>query len=54
MAFKLHPYVNIGDKVIVVDGPLQGAVGYYICPNYDKGKLILSLLICLTVPLKLR
>ena len=43
MALKLHPYVNVGDKVIVVDGPLQGTVGYYVAPNHDKGKLILSL-----------
>ena len=43
IALKLHPYVNVGDKVIVVDGPLQGAVGYYLSPNHDKGKLILSL-----------
>jgi len=43
MALKLHPYVNLGDKVIVVDGPLQGAIGYYVSPNHEKGKLILSL-----------
>ena len=43
IALKLHPYVNVGDKVIVVDGPLQGVAGYYLSPNHDKGKLILSL-----------
>ncbi len=42
MNLKLHPYVNVGDQVVVVDGPLQGAVGYYISPNHDKGKLLLS------------
>lgn len=43
MALKLHPYVNVGDQVIVVDGPLQGTVGYYVAPNHEKGKLVLSL-----------
>lgn len=43
MNLKLHPYVNVGDQVIVVDGPLQGAVGFYLSPNHEKGKLILSL-----------
>ena len=43
IALNLHPYVNIGDQVIVIDGPLQVTVGYYVAPNHDKGKLILSL-----------
>lgn len=39
---KLHPYVNVGDKVIVVDGPLEGAIGFYVRPNHDRGKLLVS------------
>lgn len=43
VAVKLHPFINVGDRVIVVEGPLEGAVGFYIQPNYDKGKLVVSL-----------
>ncbi len=43
MALKLHPYVNVGDRVIVVDGPLEGSIGFYDRPNHEKGKLIISL-----------
>ena len=42
-SLKLHPYVKVGDRVIVVDGPLQGAIGFYVRPNHDRGKLIVSL-----------
>lgn len=41
-ALKLHPYVNVGDRVIVMNG-VEGAIGYYIHPDHEKGKLIVSL-----------
>lgn len=42
-ALKLHPYIKVGDSVIVVDGPLAGTVGYFIRPDYNHSKLIVSL-----------
>ena len=38
-----HPYLDKGDKVIVVDGPLKGAIGIYEEFDKEKGKLIVSL-----------
>jgi len=39
---KPHPYLNIGDKVIVVEGPLKGAIGIFTGFDHKKGKLIIS------------
>lgn len=38
-----HPFLNEGEKVVVIDGPLKGATGIYIKPNEKKCKLIVSL-----------
>ncbi len=37
-----HPYLNIGDRVVVVEGPLRGAVGIFEKFNDKKGTLIIS------------
>lgn len=36
------PYLNEGERVVVVDGPLKGAIGVYIRADQDKGKLIVQ------------
>ncbi|MBI4379307.1 MAG: UpxY family transcription antiterminator [Nitrospinae bacterium] len=38
-----HPYLNEGDKVIVIEGPLKGAIGIYNRFDHVRGKLIVSL-----------
>lgn len=37
-----HPYLNIGDRVVVVEGPLRGAIGIFEKFNDKKGTLIIS------------
>lgn len=37
-----HPYLKIGDRVVVVDGPLRGAVGIFERFNDKKGSLVIS------------
>lgn len=37
-----HPYLNIGDKVVVIDGPLKGAIGIFEKFNDKKGTLVIS------------
>ncbi len=37
-----HPYLNIGERVVVVDGPLRGAVGIFERFNDKKGSLVIS------------
>ena len=38
-----NPYFKQGEQVIVVSGPLRGAVGYVLEVNPDKRKLIISI-----------
>lgn len=38
-----HPYLNLRDRVVVIDGPLKGARGIYVQANEKKGKLIVSI-----------
>jgi len=38
-----HPYLKVGDMVIVKEGQLNGATGYFIRSDDEKGKLIVSL-----------
>lgn len=37
-----HPYLNVGDRVVVVDGPLRGAIGIFDRFNDKKGTLIVT------------
>jgi len=37
-----HPYLNIGDRVAVVEGPLRGAIGIFEKFNDKKGTLVIS------------
>jgi len=37
-----HPYLNVGERVIVVDGPLRGANGIFEKFNDKKGTLVVS------------
>ncbi len=37
-----HPYLNVGDRVVVVDGPLRGAIGVFERFNDKKGTFIIS------------
>lgn len=37
-----HPYLNAGDKVVVIDGPLKGAIGIFKRFNDKKGTLVIS------------
>jgi len=37
-----HPYLNEGDKVVVKEGSMLGATGYFIGVGKDKGKLVVS------------
>jgi transcription antitermination factor NusG len=38
----VHPYLEKGERVIVVDGPLKGAIGFFIGVNNQKGRLIIG------------
>lgn len=49
-----HPYLNVGDKVIVVEGPLKGAIGIFTGFDQTRGKLIVSVdLLCRSVEVEL-
>ncbi len=37
-----HPYLNAGDRVVVVEGPLRGAVGIFEKFNDKRGTLVIS------------
>lgn len=37
-----HPYLNIGDRVVVVDGPLRGAIGIFKRFNDKKGTIVIT------------
>lgn len=37
-----HPYLNVGDRVVVVEGPLRGAIGIFEKFNDKKGTLVVS------------
>ncbi|MFH0772168.1 MAG: UpxY family transcription antiterminator [Candidatus Omnitrophota bacterium] len=37
-----HPYLKLGDRVVVVDGSLRGAVGIFERFNDKKGTLVVS------------
>ncbi len=37
-----HPYLNVGDRVVVVEGPLRGAIGVFEKFNDKKGTLVIS------------
>jgi len=37
-----HPYLNVGERIVVVDGPLRGAIGIFERFNDKKGTLIVS------------
>ncbi|MDD5072717.1 MAG: UpxY family transcription antiterminator [Candidatus Omnitrophica bacterium] len=37
-----HPYLNVGERIVVVDGPLRGAIGIFEKFNDKKGTLIIS------------
>ena len=37
-----HPYLNTGDRVVVVEGPLRGAIGIFEKFNDKKGTFIIS------------
>lgn len=39
---KYHPFLDIGDRVMVVMGPLKGVVGILVSTNDKKGKLVIS------------
>jgi transcriptional antiterminator NusG len=38
-----HPYFEEGDQVIVVSGPLKGAIGYILTTRPNKRRLVLSM-----------
>jgi len=37
-----HPYLNVGERIVVVDGPLRGAIGRFERFNDKKGTLVVS------------
>ncbi len=37
-----HPYLNAGERIVVVDGPLRGAIGIFEKFNDKKGTLVIS------------
>ena len=37
-----HPYLNVGERIVVVDGPLRGAIGIFQRFNDKKGTLVIS------------
>jgi len=37
-----HPYLNVGERIVVVGGPLRGAIGIFEKFNDKKGTLIIS------------
>lgn len=37
-----HPYLNVGERIVVVDGPLRGAIGIFERFNDKKGTLVIS------------
>lgn len=37
-----HPFLKAGDRVVVVDGPLRGAIGIFEKFNDKKGTLVIS------------
>lgn len=39
---KYHPFLDIGDRVVVVMGPLKGVIGILLSSNEKKGKLVIS------------
>lgn len=54
VAVRPHPYLKIGDKVIVRDGPLQGTIGYFVSFNTKKGNLIVSVdLLCRAIEVEI-
>ncbi|MFH1314580.1 MAG: transcription termination/antitermination NusG family protein [Candidatus Eisenbacteria bacterium] len=40
--FEPHPYFCTGEQVIVLSGPLKGAVGYVLQSRPDKRKLVIT------------
>ncbi|MFV1951348.1 MAG: transcription termination/antitermination protein NusG [Nitrospinota bacterium] len=38
----VHPYLQEGERVIVVDGPLKDVTGVFVGMNNKKGKLIIA------------
>lgn len=38
-----HPYLKAGERVVVVDGPLRGAIGIFERFNDKKGTLVISI-----------
>lgn len=42
MTFINRPYLNRGDKVLVVNGSLKGATGIFLRDEKKKGKLVVS------------
>lgn len=37
-----HPYLAVGERIVVVDGPLRGAIGIFKRFNDKKGTLVIS------------
>ena len=37
-----HPYLNAGERIVVVDGPLRGAIGIFEKFNDKKGTLVIT------------
>ncbi|MFQ5561667.1 MAG: transcription termination/antitermination protein NusG [Nitrospinota bacterium] len=37
-----HPYLKEGDKVVVTQGQLEGAVGFFLSSDHQSGKLVVS------------
>lgn len=41
--YEPHPYFSTGEQVVVLSGPLKGAVGYVLQARPDKRKLVISI-----------
>lgn len=39
---NLHPYLNEGNRVLVIDGPLKGAKGIYVKTDEKRRKFIVN------------